>query len=491
LVGRAKRRAMHLRAAAHYATDEPDQLRSAIHYERGGDATRSAQLATQDPWAIINQGQMRSLRHLLEQFTAAQLQSQEWVNVNLLLGQIYDLQAEGRHARDYYQAALDHLELLSHSPTVNQLRARAYRGIGDTLEAESPQEALVWFERGLDIVENTSGQERAALLISLGLTKMRLGKYAESLDVLTQGLEALPPGPSQLRAKALLTIGAVCFSQSDMANATEYMNAALDSSLQLHDPFLSSQALINLGIAKFTGQDWQGALAVWKEAAELCERLGDKKHQIVIGINLGKAYTRMAGFKEAQQYLANAVSLAKEARLDHYQMVAQQNLSELLIQQHAWELAAASLQEVEKLAGQTELAYPELHLGWSQIYFLGRGDYEAALASVAKAIAMAEATGATTTIGIGHSILGQILAAQGNHAEASDHLEQSYSLLREANPYQAAQTQLAWAPILQAMGQVDEAIRRLEQADATFTALGADGEREKVRDMLQVTRSGG
>jgi ATP/maltotriose-dependent transcriptional regulator MalT len=490
LLSRARRRAMHLRAAAHYELDEPDLLRAAIHYERGANYSRSAQLATQDLWGLINQGQLRRLRHLLEQFTATQLEKLEWINVNLALGQICDLQAEGEQARVHYQQALDSSKLLPSSPEVTQLRARAFRGIGDTLEAESPQDALAWFERGLRVVGDGNSLEHAAILISLGLANMRLGNYAASLDVLTKGLQTLPPEPSQLRAKALINLGAVFGYQGDLAEEATYLNSALEISRRLHDPFLAIQIMLNLGIGKFIGGDWRGALEDWEEALVLCEHLGEEKYRVAIESSLGKAYTRMADYTLAQDHLASAFSLARQAGLDLYAMMVQQSLADLWIQMEAWDAAEASLQEVEALAVQTELFYPEFYRGWSLIH-LAREDHDDALSQIEKAIQMAEMNGETTNLAVNYRVLGQILAAQGKYSEATASFEHSYTSLQKADPYEAAQTQIAWATVLQKIGSLDESISLLEQAQTALTSVGAMKDLERIRAILPTEISEG
>jgi tetratricopeptide (TPR) repeat protein len=490
ILSRARRRAMHLRAAAHYEVDEPDLLRAAIHYERGGSYSRSAQLATQDLWALINQGQLRRLRHLLEQFTDAQLETVDWVDVNLALGQICDLQAEGERARVHYQQALATLDQLPPSPTVNRLRAGAYRGIGDTLEVESPQEAVTWYERGLAAVDDDQSLEKAALLISLGLSYMHLGNHAASLEVLTQGVEILPAGPSQLRARALIHIGAVFGSQGNLAQEAEHLYRALEISHLLHDPFLASQIMINLGIGKFIGGEWQGALSDWQEALLLCKRLGDEKGHVAIEINLGKAYSRMADFTAAQRHLNSAISLAKEARLDLRQMMAQQSLADLWIQMGEWERAGACLREVEALGIETDVVYPEFHRGWSLIH-LARQEYAAALASIEQAIHLAEKNGEMTNLATSYRVLGRILAAQGRHQEATAYFKQSYAWLQQEDPYEAAHTQISWAAALQETGALNDGIQLLEQAHTTFTSLGAISDIENVQRMLQTEISEG
>ncbi|MCB0166044.1 MAG: hypothetical protein KDI79_17555 [Anaerolineae bacterium] len=55
-LSRSERQRMHHEAAAFYENDEPDALKTALHYERAGEHVRAAELVTADVWVLINQG---------------------------------------------------------------------------------------------------------------------------------------------------------------------------------------------------------------------------------------------------------------------------------------------------------------------------------------------------------------------------------------------------------------------------------------------------
>ncbi|MBV7333217.1 phosphotransferase [Chloroflexi bacterium TSY] len=149
-LGRRQRRVMHQRAGEFYEAEEIDLLRSGIHYERAAAYELAARQATADVWAIINRGQARVLRRLLERFRTDQLPPEQWAEVNIAKGTNYAFLDEREKANESYQRALADLEGLSLSERVVELKARICRGMGELLELENPQEALSWLERGLD-----------------------------------------------------------------------------------------------------------------------------------------------------------------------------------------------------------------------------------------------------------------------------------------------------------------------------------------------------
>lgn len=93
---RAERETLHRRAALLYATEAHDSLYAALHFERAGDDERAVDVATAAATALINAGQARPLRQLLERFVGRQLEPadprrldpERWVAVNLACGEV-------------------------------------------------------------------------------------------------------------------------------------------------------------------------------------------------------------------------------------------------------------------------------------------------------------------------------------------------------------------------------------------------------------------
>ena len=206
---------MHRRAGEFYesqAADALSALRAARHFQECGEHARALRLLTTDVWAIINQGQARTLRHVLEQFTEKQLDKLDWAKVLLARGQVYALLGETQTARTSYEAALAQAQAL---PDAHELQARACLGLGELLQYDAPQEALDWLRRGLATVQGSESVEKTALHIRIGRLLAYLGHHDQALVELEQGLERLPPGPSRLHIAALGNLGNIYCIRGD------------------------------------------------------------------------------------------------------------------------------------------------------------------------------------------------------------------------------------------------------------------------------------
>lgn len=481
LLGRTKRRTLHLHAAAFYATDEPDILRAAVHYERGGNYARSAQLATQDLWALINQGQMRGLRHLLEQFSAAQLDTVDWINVNLALGQIYTLRAEGQRARDHYLEALARVEPLDDSREVSGLRTQVLRGMAQLVYNEAPEEALVWLQRAFDELARADGeadrQIEAALYLDTGWAHRRLHNLPEAMDALQQGLERLPSRPSQLRGDALTRLAALYVAQYDLENAQRYAQMAVENSRHLHDVWREQAVLAMVGTIKHAACDWKGAIQDYEGALALAVEIGDRAVQAAMEVNLGAAHANVGNTTSALEHLTNGLKLSRQSRLHTHELKAQFTLAKLSMRLRQWEDVERYLDAAEELVEKTGSAEARFHLplilsARAELRLL-TGHNDEALTFAENSVTLAVEQNKRVDLAICRRVKGQVLMAQGDYQEAETLLEQSLPLLEGRHRFEAAKIK---ALLGQALTQTGDRVRGDEliaDAKTIFTTVDA------------------
>ncbi len=127
-----QRRALHGRAGAFYADEEPDLLLSALHYQHAAEYALAAQQATADVWALINQGQARALANVLQRFTVRKLSVEAWVKVGIARGIACGFLGERATAAASYEAALAGVATAATSSTLLSLQARACSRHGGT-----------------------------------------------------------------------------------------------------------------------------------------------------------------------------------------------------------------------------------------------------------------------------------------------------------------------------------------------------------------------
>lgn len=470
-----RRREMHRRAGEYYeSSNEADMLKAALHYERAGEYQRAAQLAVQDIWFVINSGHSRGLKELLKKFKTNQIDELLWIEVTLALGQICTIQGEGEKARHYYETALNSLEASPVSIEVQLLLALACRGMGESLDRESPKDAAEWFSRGLSLLPEADISERASLLISLGTVQMYMGAYMNARQSLEHGLSLLPEKPSQHRITALLNLDSVYFYQGDLEQAKTYALQALTASQALRDQFKVAEALGNLGLVKYVSGDWGAGVKDFQAAFDIAEQLGYKKFMAHIVMNLGTAYLNLGDDDLARQYLMRSLEWADQNSDRATEGIAQFRLADLSIKRQQYDAAILFLQKAEKNASEIE------DLGLLHSVYSAYAETALALtnttqvqAYIDKALALAERVGEAEEEGITQRILGRILVARGNLAAGTDMFRTSLVTLQEQDPYEFARTQVELAIALFTSGQRQEGHHLLQEAKDTFISLGA------------------
>jgi tetratricopeptide (TPR) repeat protein len=479
-----ERRSMHRRAGVYYQTAERDWLRAGIQFERAGEYQQGAQVATTDVWEIINQGQSRALSALLERFTREQLETESWVEVNLARGQVYSVLSESEAAKRSYEEALTQLSRLSDQPAASVYHARICHGMGELLQAESPQEALAWLQRGLADAPQDRPQETAALHIRSGYVQMMLGNYEEAQRAVEEGIDLLPPGPSQLRAFGLTQLGSILSSQGQTRRGMDITLQALAICRQLHDTFWIVGLLINLAIDKLNLGEWQEATADFQQALALAEKLGGDRQRAFLEANLGELEMLRGNFAMAEQRLRNGLDLAGRTNNRMLELYVHRCLAELHLRLEQWDEAAAELEMAEALALAMEANYDLIH-----IYLLcaevalATKQMQTALGRAGRAVELAQALGEEIALGESLRNFGRIQWALGHNDEALTAFEQSLACL-DQDPYQAARTKVQLGAMLWMTKNETRGVTLLEEARQVFQRLEAKYDLGIVQSVL-------
>jgi tetratricopeptide (TPR) repeat protein len=474
---------MHRRAGKYFETNERDILKASRHYLRAKLPKRAAKLVTDDVWQLINQGQVRALRLVLEMFTDDGLDPILWMKVNLARGQVYAFVGEAKLARDAYQEAYSRSSSIPDSPLANDLRARVCYGMGDLLKNSAPPEALDWLNRGLAESDGISNLERANLLIKIGAVHARMGKFEEALGTLEKGLALLPNQPTQTRAGAYINLGMVYGAQGNPQRAIEFLQQGLEISQRLHDYFQLLIVQGNLGIAKKIFGDWEGASANFQEALALAEKLGSVSEQARMENSLGLLLTLQGRDELAMTHLTRALDLARKHNLKAHLIHTLTSLAELQIRQANWNVAENSHIEAQQLAMSVNAKHqlPEIFTGQAQVE-LAKGNVQAALELTEKAVNLAHEQRLHVEEGKALRVLGVIMLSNGQRAESANVLQHSLSLLLDRDMYEAARTKLYWAHALISSAEKKQGVELLQDAQKTFARLGAKQDLEIVKN---------
>jgi len=485
LLGRRKRRPMHRRAGEYYEAFETDTLKAARHFLEAEDYVRAAGLTTVNVWDVINRGQSGKLLQLLKLLADRRIGAELRTKVSIAQGQVHDLWGEGQLAQECYRAALDKLAALRKSPSVRKLWGRACRGMGESLQYESPQAAMSWLRRGLDELGGADALEEAILHIHIGRTQVGQGEYTAALSELECGLALLPAGPSHWHASALANMGLIYCTQGDVESGESYYRRALEISEQLHDYWIIVGMRHNLAIEMETAGDWESAVLEYGKAHELAERLGSVSFQTELVLSLGILCTKQGNTKVAYEYLSKCIELARQHSLNEQLIHGLSSLADLRIRQGEWDAAEGLLNEAEQLASKigTKYQLPEIYRGWALVH-LAQGQVQAAIDLAERSIDLARELDLDIDEDMSLRVLGQALHANGQQEQAVAAFEKSLSILADRDPYEAARTKVEWARCLNSTGNTEQGTPLFQAARATFEQLGARCELAEVDDFV-------
>jgi len=447
LLGRRERREMHGRAGEFYEFEEPELLKAALHYERADAWERSAELATDDIWGIINRGQGQGLLALLQRFKANQLSSVTWAKVQGALGEILVMIGDGSAARSYFQTALEALEAESPSTAVAIISARVCRGMGEALRHSAPAEAVTWFERGLQMLDGQSPMEEAAMYVKLGHARYTLGEFELAVEASQQALACLPRIPHPLRASALLNLGIVHGTQGNLDQALNCYGEALNLGDELHDLWTVAKAWHNIGVENEIAGKWDAAFEAYQHGLKAAEQLGSQAQKATLELSSGILAMKKGDYDRAELHLDRCLTLARNYDLGDYVVGATASLADLHLRRGEVNATAPLLVEAEQraLATASRWQLPEIYRLRGEWHLL-RDEPLPALEWADQALALAEELELPVEVGVAWRVQGLAQAALGEDPGAS--FQRSLDLLREHEPYEAERTEAVWVTIL-------------------------------------------
>jgi tRNA A-37 threonylcarbamoyl transferase component Bud32/tetratricopeptide (TPR) repeat protein len=483
-LSRSQRRTLHQRAAAFYTHEAPDRFKAAYHLERAEAYEHAAILATSDVQTWINHGEAHALGQLLDRIPVDQLTPETHVALQIARGTVATLMRTRELARTSFQLAFDLLTTLPATAGQQTRHAQICHGMGELLEQEDPDEALIWLYRGL--AQENDPLAGAILNLRIGSVLTGKGDYHEARVRLEQGLELLPnDAHSAIRASALVKLGVLSCTQGQVEVGLTYYRQALSLYESIQDYWNMIGVWNNLAIELDIAGDWTSAVTDYQQALDLARQLGSVARQVDIEICLGVLRTNQGEFAAAREHLLTSLELARSAGLKEQQINGQANLADLAIRQQEWDAAAHALAEAWAITQETGARYqiPELLRLEAQVH-LAHQDVPAALSNGERALALAHDMAEPREAGLALRIIGQAwFMAEQNPESAWDALARSVALLEAHEPYEAARTQALWGHLVSVQSR-ELAQELLEAARLTFERLGARHDQAMVMAVL-------
>lgn len=218
-------------------------------------------------------------------------------------------------AEEHYQAAFAKL-LHPELPSILRGEIRRYLGVVAATDGRA-YEALAHLRDALsDFNAMPHPLGSAKTYNSLGQTCLRLARYQEArfflekAEALCRGL-----GAEAERATILGKLGRVYAETGQYEKAIEFQQQDLDSSSRFGNYRALAYALRNLGLSYRAKGDFQRAVSYLKDSRDRFAELEDPTPRVRTDLDLVSSYTELERWDEAQEYLADALSVL-EKRLE-------------------------------------------------------------------------------------------------------------------------------------------------------------------------------
>ncbi len=479
LPSKQERQAMHRRAGAYYETEEPDTLKAARHWECAREYERAIQLATENVRAIINQGQARTLRLLLERFTPQQVTPEQWANINLALGQTHALLGNGKAALASYQETLAHLDAVPDPSQARDLKVSACRWLAEmhNQRGEYPL-ALAQVQQGLDTLGGQETTEAAELMLIAADVYLRQGDYESALVQGEKGLHLVQKyAQTTILAQAHNVLGLVNRRREEIATAIEHYQQSLKLYQQAGDPIGTAKTYNLIGSAYLFQSQWSEAERHYHQAYEIFDQIGDAYWCSGLNNNLGLIALRQGRLDEAlTRYRSGLASLEETNGSLYMQSILHASLGDTFIRcgdvDAAREHLQTSLAYCEQIQARDFL--PELYRLQAEAALLA-GELAQAETYAQQSLDLAREMNARAEQGHTMRVLGEIATAQGQFDQAETYLNESLPILKETkNEYEWARSQLALARLSISQGKQQAAQAALEACLPIFERLGAE-----------------
>ncbi|HET6267236.1 MAG TPA: diguanylate cyclase, partial [Acidobacteriota bacterium] len=296
-----------------------------------------------------------------------------------------------RSASSFFERCFDFARHLDSYP-VDQLvdlyisKGAALEALGSWEEAARCYESLVEIGR-----ENAPSRLHPDALNHLSRVFYKRENFPRSLGLAEQALQLSTESNYEAGiCRAHYNLGKNYWRLCEYERALESMKAAIDASGPQQDPGMRAKLLNSAGVICLEQSDFEAALSYFDRALQIFQRIPDKQGVIKSLVNTSIIRHLMGDLNGARQHLLNADKLAQEIGDPFSIGSCSVNLADLECKLGDFELAARLNERAGRIynelnydLGLTHYLENESHL------FLARGNLEASLESISKALVIA------------------------------------------------------------------------------------------------------
>ncbi|MEO0093904.1 MAG: sigma 54-interacting transcriptional regulator [candidate division WOR-3 bacterium] len=277
----------------------------------------------------------------------------------------WSLTAKGdfKKAEEFYSLALKTIDL-KNSESLVDLKARTLYGMS----------ALAWYKGEIDL--------------ALEYANRGLALYEKPAPAREEVESNWISSKSNLRGKIGQFLATIYWQKGELNKAKETYSSILSSPLwELSDVYFRIRTIQGLGLVDFETGDWHQALEYFKEAKELCEKIGDSAGLGDTLCNLGIILEEMGDWQKATAYYQKDIEIRQNIRDDNGLVIGLINLANLFTKKGDFIDAEPLLKEAENLTKQNknQQILGQIYLAWAKLHLM-RDQLDSAIKSLALAL---------------------------------------------------------------------------------------------------------
>lgn len=336
------------------------------------------------------------------------------------------------------------------------------------------QEALSTFQQGRDLLDQSIDPSTTVdTLNGLAFAYLAVNKYKEAQPLLDRALTTSEQNNYPVgKAEALLLLSE-CQNEENHVEAAKTASEALRLWQSLGNNLGVVRSHLDIGNYYLAQSNLVQAAQEYQSALDLATEIGDRTRQAEALVYLGYVEFRKNAWQEVFSFMTRAEELIDNDAEPYLMGRISTGIAEAFIETGLPEVGLQKYEEALEYYSRTQTPRPVVYAKWGIAraqFFLGK--YPEALTILQKILPDAEYYELRSVVAQCHEYLGQIYAAMNDQVKALNHFETALGLYEVlVNPMEKARV---WALIgkgYQTQGKLDEAEKFYQQALKIFEAL--------------------